>query len=75
MNKQRRKQVRETLGELRNCVDALETIKDEEEDALSNYPENLQTSDRYTESEEAVDALTEAVDSINEVIDSLENII
>ena len=54
---------------LRTCIDKLEDIKSEEEDAFYNMPENLQSSSRGMESEEAIDMLEEALGYLEEILD------
>ena len=53
---------------LRTCIDKLEYIKSEEEDAFYNIPENLQSSSRGMESEEAIDNLEEALGYLEEIL-------
>lgn len=54
---------------LRTCIEQLEEIKSEEEDAFYNMPENLQSSIRGMESEEAIDMLEEALGYLEEILD------
>ena len=71
MNNKRRETVRlaiHTLEEVRRTVD--QTL-DEEQDALSNIPENLEGTDRYSQMEDAVDFLDSAVDFLDCAIDAL----
>lgn len=49
-------------------------MKDEEEEAKENYPENLQQTDRYYAMEEALDQLEEAFGALKEAIDCLQSI-
>ncbi len=46
MNKYRRTVIAELLNQLVEIYDNLEALKDEEEEALENYPENLRYSER-----------------------------
>ena len=55
--------------DLRTCIEQLEEIKSEEEDAFYNMPENLQSSIRGMESEEAIDMLEEALGYLEEILD------
>ena len=73
MNNARRKQIRCVADTLSNALSLLEDIKSEEEDSLNNIPENMQSSERYRISENAVDALDEAVSSIEEALSSLDS--
>lgn len=54
---------------LHTCIGMLEDIKSEEEDAFDNMPENLQSSVRGMESEEAIDMLEEALGYLEEILD------
>ena len=56
-------------NDLRTGIDKLEYIKSEEEDAFYNMPENLQSSSRGMESEEAIDNLEEALGYLEEILD------
>lgn len=75
MNDKRRAKISEAMLSISKVLTVLENIKDDEEDALWNIPENLQTSDRYYEMEEHVNNLIEAIDKIEQGIDCLENVI
>ena len=74
MNKLRRKKIADIVNSISIMRDKLDVIKDEEEDAMYNIPENLQNSDRYQECEEAVDSLDSAISAIDEAIDYLSDI-
>jgi septation ring formation regulator EzrA len=78
MNKQRRKQLgdlQDRLLELEKSLDALhterdaiaealESLRDEEQEAFDNMPESLQQSEQGQDIENAVDRLTEALDNL-----------
>ncbi|MBR2971958.1 MAG: hypothetical protein IKC61_03400 [Clostridia bacterium] len=74
MNKYRRTVIAELLNQLVEIYDNLEAVKDEEEEALENYPENLRYSERGEAMQEAFDNLEEAHGAISEAIDLLQNI-
>ena len=74
MNKDRRDRIKDTIIILSNCKNDIERIKDDEDDARSNMPENLETSEKYEQSEEASDALDDAMSDIQGAIDTLENL-
>ena len=61
MNAPRRKAIQEMI----------ETIKDEEQEAFDNLPENLQGSDRGEAMEAAADNLDSAFNGMDEVLDYL----
>lgn len=50
------------------------TVKDEEDDYRDNIPENMQSSDRYYQSEEASENLEAAFDTVEEIYDKLDEI-
>lgn len=75
MNDKRRTKISEVKLVVSQALTTLENIKDDEEDALWNIPENLQTSDRYYEMEEHVNNLIEAIEKIEQGVDCLGNII
>ena len=68
MNKARRKLIQKAINVLEMGNDAdqalaiLEDVLYAEEDAYDNIPENLQSSWRAEESEEAIDALNDAIE-------------
>lgn len=66
MNKRRREVLRASIGLLSQAVNHVESVKDGEQDAIANYPENLQNTARYSEMEDVVDNLEEAIFHIEE---------
>lgn len=71
MNKERRTQIKKLTNELEDVKTKLKYILRKEEGILDNTPENLQGTDRYSESENAidvVDGLESAIESLNEII-------
>ena len=74
MNKYRRTVIAELLGQLTKVNENLEMVKNEEEEALENYPENLRYSERGEAMQEAFDNLEEACGAISEAIDLLQSI-
>lgn len=73
MNTGRRKKLTVAIDHLREASNIVDQIKDEEQDSLDNMPENLQESERYSNMEEAVDALDDALVSINEAFEHVED--
>lgn len=74
MNKERRKlliKAQEMIDEARSLI---EDVKDEEDDAYSNLPENLIYSERGEEMEDNVTALEDVLDELEEVSSALEDI-
>lgn len=74
MNKYRRTAIAEIVEQLCEARDSLESVKDEEEEALENYPENLRYSERGEAMQEAFENLEEAHGAISEAIDLLQSI-
>ena len=74
MNKHRRTVIAELLEQLIEICDNLEAVKDEEEEALENFPENLRYSERGEAMQEAFDNLEEAHGAISEAVDLLQSI-
>lgn len=75
MNKARRQQLRKWLEDLEEIKSELETIVDNEQDYFDCIPENLQSSQRACDSEEAIDQMNEAISSIEEAISVIEDIV
>ena len=71
MNKQRRSKLSEAIVHLDSALQIISDVRDDEQDALDNMPENLQSSDRYSEMENAVDTTDEAIDEIEDISESL----
>lgn len=74
MNKKRRASVSEALFLLKKSLDIIRDTCLSEEDAMENIPENLQSSDAYSESENAVSCMESAEDHISDAISDLEEI-
>lgn len=75
MNNERRGRLRVIKTKLDDLYEQIESVKDDEEYAFDNMPENLQYSMRGEESQDAVDALDEALEKLEEVTDLLEGVI
>ncbi len=71
MNNNRRQRLRNALKMLESASEIVDQVYDEESDCLSNYPENLQNTDRYEQMESAVDALSEATSAVSEAIGNI----
>lgn len=75
MNKARRKSLENLFDQLEEISTAVEEVKMEEEYALGNIPENLQTSQRYQDTEENVSDLEDVSAGLSDVCETLQNII
>ena len=75
MNKERKTQIKKLTNELEDVKTKLKYILRKEEGILDNTPENLQGTDRYSESENAIDGVDDVVDNLESAIESLNEII
>lgn len=74
MNKARREQINEIKVRLQNCLEELETLRDEEQEYYDNMPEGLQYSERGEAAESAASNLSDACESLETIInDNLES--
>lgn len=73
MNNKRRKELRRAISMIETALDIVNSVKDEEEDAMYNYPENLQGTETYENMEVAVDTMEEVASAIEDGVDSLNN--
>lgn len=73
MNNKRRKELRRAIDMIEAALDIVNSVKDEEEDAMCNYPENLQGTETYETMEVAVDTMEEVASAIEDGVDSLNN--
>ena len=58
---------------IETALDIVNSVKDEEEDAMYNYPENLQGTETYENMEVAVDTMEEVASAIEDAVDSMNN--
>lgn len=82
MNNARRKVIASCIKRLEGATTEIEAIVSdladvvsEEDDARDCMPENLQSSPRYEESEEASEALNDAISSLTEIQDQVQSAI
>lgn len=71
MNKERRNKIAKIIQEIERIKDGLQSVLNDEEFSFDNMPENLQSSMRGEESEEAIENMNEAVDALREAMDRL----
>lgn len=74
MNKDRRKKIKEIVGKIKTCAEELTTVREDEDYARENTPENLQSSDTYSESEEYSNKIDDAITDLEQVASNLEEI-
>lgn len=75
INKSQKSVLKNVQSSLSMSLDTLKSVRFDAEYSLSNYPENLQSSQKYEEAENALDELDDAIDSVSEAIKSLDNAI
>lgn len=75
LNNKRRTRLRGIEEDLGMALNLLNSIYDEEQDCMDNVPENLQDSERYSDMEACVEALSEAVYNLEEAMDSIKEAI
>lgn len=75
MNKARRANIKETVNLIGRAKWMLESILDEEQEYYDNIPENLQTSQRAEDSEDAISNLEDAISNLEEAIGNLEEVV
>lgn len=75
MNKVRRANIKETVDLIERVKSVLESILDEEQEYYDNIPENLQTSQRVEDSEDAISNLEDAISNLEEAIGNLEEVV
>ena len=75
LNNKRRTRLRSIEEDLGMALNLLNSIYDEEQDCMDNVPENLQDSERYSDMEACVEALSEAVYNLEEAMDSIKEAI
>lgn len=74
MNKQRRKRLEQAFEKLGEVKDILEEVKEEEQDAYDNLPENFQYGERGEEMQGYIEMIDEAygyLEDAESVIDQI----
>lgn len=74
MNQQRRKRLEEASDLMNRARDILEEVKDEEQEAYDNLPENFQNGERGEEMQGYIDAIEEAYDGLDTACSAIEQI-
>lgn len=75
MNKERRERLQAIIGQLEDQKAAIEEVRDDEEMAYENIPENLNNTDRATQMYENMDDLDTAANDLDDIIYNLQEIL
>ena len=75
MDTKRRNRLRDALKMLANVAAIVESVCDKEEDCMDNYPENLQSTERFESVEAAVDNLNDALEKLDDAKGHIESAI
>lgn len=75
MDTKRRNRLRDALKMLANVAAIVESVCDKEEDCMDNYPENLQSTERFENMEAAVDNLNDALEKLDDAKGHIESAI
>ena len=75
MDTKRRNRLRDALKMLENVAAIVESVCDKEEDCMDNYPENLQSTERFENMEAAVDNLNDALEKLDDAKGHIESAI
>lgn len=74
MNKDRRAKIAKIISEIESVKEILQNVLSDEQDSFDNMPENLQSSMRAEESEEAIDCMENAIEMLESAVEELEGI-
>lgn len=71
MNNARRKEIDKLTAQIEEIKEAIEALRDGEQEAFDNMPESLQDGERGEKMQSAIDALEYAADDLQECLDHL----
>lgn len=74
MNRARRKRLSDALELIAQAKDILDEVKDEEQEAFDNLPENFQYGERGEQMEEYISDIEEAFDNLEEAEELISDI-
>ena len=72
MNNTRREKLRGAVRKLSDVQAIVQSVCDQEEDCVDNYPENLQSTEKFERMEDAVENLNEALEKIDDAKDRIQ---
>lgn len=71
MNAKRRKEIEKLSAQIEEIKIAIDSLRDDEQDAYDNLPDSLQETERGQKMESAIEALDYASDDLQECLDHL----
>lgn len=74
MNNTRRLAISVQLQKISDAHEALESIREEEQEYYDNMPESIQQGEKGDNAQTAIDQLETTISSLDEAMSSLENI-
>ena len=74
MNDKRRGRLGVAVGYIEMAKNVVKEVRDEEETAFYNLPENLQCSDKGCDMEDKVTDMDDVIDSLDDIISSINDI-
>ena len=72
MNSEKRTVLKNAISLLERVIVSVDSVCDKEQDAIDNYPENLQSTDVYGAMENAVENLEDALERLDEAKNMIE---
>ena len=75
MNNCRRNKINSIKNLMMECKEMTENVLDEEQNYFDNIPENLLSSDRAMNSEDAISTIEDIIDSIDNIIDMFDEVL
>ncbi len=75
MDAKRRGRLGDALRLLASAATIVDSVCDKEQDCIDNYPENLQSTERFEQMEAAVDNLNDALEKIDDAKGHIESAI
>lgn len=75
MNKDRRKEIEKLITQVDTLISETENVRDDEQSAYDNVPENLQDGEKATKMYDAIENLENAISSFEEVKDYFQTIL
>ena len=74
MNEGRRKRLGDAVKAISEAQSIVDQVKDDEQEAFDNLPENIQSGDKGTTMEQTIETLEEISSNLGDAISELENV-